>query len=346
MSSPAVFDSPYSHGFARVALCIPRVRVADPLHNTDRTIELARDADRAGAILAVFPELGLSAYSNDDLFHQDALLGAVEESVARVVEASRSLRSILLVGAPLRREAKLFNTAVMVHRGRVLGVVPKTYLPNYREFYEKRQFAPASAALGREVQVAGQVAPFGNDILVEALDHDGFVLHAEICEDVWAPVPPSSWAALGGATVLANLSASNATVAKADYRRKLCAGQSARFVAAYVYAGAGPGESTTDLAWDGHGLIYENGNRLAESERFAEHEQLVLADIDLDRLVQERMRMTSFADSVIEHGARLRTLRRVPVTVGVPEGPLALKRHVPRFPYVPSDPTRQDERCA
>jgi NAD+ synthase (glutamine-hydrolysing) len=246
----------------------------------------------------------------------------------------------------VRQSALLFNTVVIIHSGHVLGVVPKSYLPNYREFYEKRQFVPARAALARTLTIDGQEAPFGTDILIEAIDLDGFVMHAEICEDVWTPVPPSTYAAMAGATVLVNLSASNVTVAKADYRHQLCASQSARCLAAYLYTGSGPGESTTDLAWDGHALAYENGTLLAESERFADREQVVLADIDLDRLTQERMRLTSFADSVIEHADRLRGMRRVKVVVGTPDGSLPLQRAVARFPYVPSDPARRDERCA
>jgi NAD+ synthase (glutamine-hydrolysing) len=341
------FDSLYAHGFARVAACVPPVRVADPAHNSEHTIDLARRAHDVGAVLGVFPELGLSAYSSDDLLHQDALLDGVEIGLASIVEASRELRPILLVGAPLRHRGKLFNCAVAVHRGAVLAVTPKSYLPNYREFYEERWFAAArDAGGGGTIRVAGQDAPFGADVLVEADDLPGFVLHTEVCEDVWTPLPPSTFAALGGATVLANVSASNITVAKADYRHQLCAGQSARCIAAYIYVGAGSGESTTDLAWDGHGLVYENGNCLAETERFGDTPQIVTADVDLDRLRQDRMRMNSFADTAFDHRDRIERLRRVRVTLGVPVEPVPLRRTVPRFPYVPSDPRRLHERCA
>lgn len=340
------FDSLYAHGFARVAAAVPRLRVADPAFNTDRTIELANEAHSQHAVLAVFPELGLSSYSSDDLFHQDALLDGVELGIERIVEASRSLRPILLVGAPLRHESKLFNCAIAIHRGAVLAVTPKSYLPNYREFYEERWFAAAREATTDTISVAGQQVPFGADVLVEADDLDGFVLHIEVCEDVWTPLPPSTHAALGGATVLANLSASNITVGKADYRHQLCASQSARCIAAYLYVGAGAGESTTDLAWDGHALIYENGNRLAETHRFSKDEQLIVADVDLDRLRQDRMRMNSFADTAFDHRDRIASLRRVRVNLGVPTESVHLQRHVPRFPYVPSDPERLNERCA
>lgn len=339
------FHSIYTHGFARVAVCVPHVRVADPVYNVARTLALAQQADARGAVVALFPELGLSAYSNEDLFHQDALLEATEAALAEVVAASRDLRPLLLVGAPLRLEGRLFNCAVVVHRGDVLGVVPKAYLPNYREFYEKRQFVAGRDALWNEVTLFGRRVPFGNDLVFEATNLRGFALHVEICEDVWVPIPPSTFGALGGATVLANLSASNVTIAKDAYRRSLCASQSARCVAAYLYSAAGPGESTTDLAWDGHGMVYENGTLLAETERFASDEQVITADIDLDRLVQERMRLTTFHDAAKEHRDRAGALRRVPVTLALPEGDLPLERVIPRFPYVPADPAERDARC-
>jgi len=249
------------------------------------------------------------------------------------------------VGAPLRLDAKLFNCAVVVHRGRILGVVPKTYLPNYREFYEKRQFTSAFDALSAEVRLLGRTVPFGNDLLFEASSVNGFRLHVEICEDVWAPVPPSTYAALAGATVLANLSASNITVGKAEYRRNLCASQSGKCIAAYMYSAAGPGESTTDLGWDGHALIYENNDLLAEAERFADQEQIITADIDLDRLVQDRMRMTTFNDAVRDCRDRVQAIRRVPFEFAVPAEDVPLRRNIPRFPYVPSNPRERDQRC-
>ena len=227
---------------------------------------------------------------------------------------------MLVVGAPLVFEAKLFNCAVVIYRGRVLGLVPKTYLPNYREYYEKRQFASSRDAVSREVLFLGERVPFGNDLIFEAGNVEGFRLHAEICEDVWTPIPPSTYAALAGATVLVNLSASNITIGKAEYRRNLCASQSGKCIAAYLYSCAGPGESTTDLAWDGHALIYENADLLAESERFADREQMITADIDLERLMQDRMRMTSFSDSVGDYRERLQAMRRIPFEFRVPAG--------------------------
>jgi NAD+ synthase (glutamine-hydrolysing) len=339
------FLSIYTHKFIRAAVCIPFVRVADPMFNIERTLGLAQRASDMKAAVALFPELGISAYSNDDLFHQDVLLGAVESALVRLVEDSRRLSPILLVGAPLRFEGKLFNCAVIVHRGRVLGLVPKTYLPNYREFYEKRQFTSGRYAVVTEVEFLGQRVPFGNDLIFDAVEFENFSLYVEICEDLFTPVPPSTYAALAGATVLANLSASNITIGKADYRRDLCAVQSGRCIAAYLYSAAGPGESTTDLAWDGHAIIYENNVLLTEADRFSAEEQIISADIDLERLAQERMRMTSFNDSVGEHRDRLRGIRRIPFKFEVPKGEIPLARRMERFPYVPNDPAARDERC-
>jgi len=340
-----LFDSLYSHGYARVCACVPRLRVAEPEFNSQRIVDLAHQAAADHAALAIFPEMGLSAYSCEDLFHQDALLDATEQALARVAKETAALGTLLVIGAPLRFERKLFNCAVVLHRGRILGVVPKSYLPNYREFYEKRQFTSGFQAVSREVSVLGQDAPFGSDVLFEASDLAGFVVHAEICEDLWVPIPPSCWGALAGATMLVNLSASNITIGKAAYRRELCAGQSAKCVAAYLYTGAGQGESTTDLAWDGHAMVYENGNLLAEGERFSGGEQRVTADVDLDRLSQERMRLTSFNDSVGHYLERLTPFRRVRFELGMTHEAVALRREVSRFPYVPGDEKQRDDRC-
>jgi NAD+ synthase (glutamine-hydrolysing) len=339
------FHSIYRHGFVRAAVGVPALRVADPRFNAERTIALARQASSAGAALLLFPELGLSAYSNDDLFQQDALLDAVLVALGEVLAASVDLSPLMLVGAPLRLEGRLFNCAIALYRGQILGVTPKSYLPGYREFYEKRQFAAARDAISQEISLLGQRVPFGPDIIYVAANVPDFAIHAEICEDVWTPLPPSTFAALGGATVLCNLSASNITIGKADYRRALCASQSGKCIAAYLYSAAGPGESSTDLAWDGHALIYENNERLAESQRFADGEQLIMADLDLERLRQERMRMTSFHDSAGDQRERLRQLRRVPFSFQLPPNAPGFLRTVERFPYVPDDPATRDERC-
>lgn len=339
------FGSIYTHGFLRAAVCVPHVKVAAPTFNAERTIALAARASEMNATVALFPELGISAYSNDDLFQQDALLDASLDALAAVVAASRELGPLLLVGAPLKLNGMLFNCAVVIYRGTILGVVPKSYLPGYREFYEKRQFAAARDALHATARVLGAEVPFGNDLIFETPTIPGFALHAEICEDLWTPLPPSTYAALAGATVLCNLSASNITIGKADYRRDLCAAQSGKCAAAYLYSAAGPGESTTDLAWDGHAMIYENNELLAESDRFARDEQVIVADIDLERLLQDRMRLTSFADAVHDHREELRRLRRVSFTFQIPDQDIPLERAVERFPYVPNDMRLRDERC-
>ncbi len=339
------YDSIYSHGFVRVAIGIPHVRVSDTDFNTERTIGLARRAAEERAALVLFPELGLSAYTNDDLFQQDALLEGVLEGLGRIVQASESLAPVIIVGAPLRISQRLYNCGVVILGGRILGVVPKSYLPDYREFYESRQFASGRAADVEEVTILGQTVPFGPGLLFAATNVPDFIFAPEICEDLWVPVPPSTIAALAGATIIPNLSASNITVGKADYRHKLCGAHSGRCVAAYLYSGAGAGESTTDLAWDGHALIYENSDLLAESERFSDEEQLITTDIDLERLIQDRSRLTTFRDAAAEYRESTRNVRRIPFSIDIPSGPVPLRRDISRFPYVPSGARDLDERC-
>ena len=341
---PGDFFDLHRHGFVRVAVAVPRCRVADPAFNAAETIGLLKQAADGGASLVAFPELGLSAYTCDDLFHQRALLDGCLAALRSVVDASRDCSAIAVVGLPLRAEHLLFNCAAVVHRGRVLGVVPKTYLPNYGEFYEARQFNPAASAVAADVEIFGERVPFGPNLLFAAADRPLLTFHVELCEDVWVPIPPSSFAALGGATVLVNLSASNITTGKSAYRHALVASQSARCLAAYAYSSAGLGESTTDLAWDGQALISENGQLLAESPRFAHDSQLLCADVDLERLARERLRQTSFGQSAARHADRLARFRRIGFTLG-PMPRQALQRRVERYPYVPADAARRDERC-
>ena len=334
----------HRHGFVRVAVAVPRCRVADPAFNAAETIGLLKQAADGGASLVAFPELGLSAYTCDDLFHQRALLDGCLAALRSVVDASRDCSAIAVVGLPLRAEHLLFNCAAVVHRGRVLGVVPKTYLPNYGEFYEARQFNPAASAVAADVEIFGERVPFGPNLLFAAADRPLLTFHVELCEDVWVPIPPSSFAALGGATVLVNLSASNITTGKSAYRHALVASQSARCLAAYLYSSAGSGESTTDLAWDGQALVFENGTLLAESERFSPRSHLISADVDLERLAHERMRQTSFGASAARHRDELQRLRTIAFELG-PRAAQPLQRNVERFPYVPADPTQRDLRC-
>ena len=275
MQTSAEFFNLYNHGFIRVAVGIPELRVADPAFNAARTVELMEQAWREKAVLILFPELGLSAYACDDLFHQQALLEGALEALQTVQQASAALPLVTVVGLPLQIDHLLFNCAVVLYRGRILGVIPKTFLPNYREFYELRQFAPAAAATRDTITLCGQTdVPFGERLMFRAGPEACCTFFVEICEDLWVPIPPSCHAALAGATVLLNLSASNITIGKEEYRHSLVSNQSARCLAAYLYTAAGTGESTTDLAWDGHAIIYENGALLAESARFQYTSQL------------------------------------------------------------------------
>ena len=341
------FFNLYSHNFVRVAVAIPEVRVADPAFNASQTIALMNQAADRRAALAIFPELGLSAYSCEDLFHQQALLDASEVALQKVTEASRSLPLAAVVGVPLQIDGLLYNCGVVVSRGRILGAAPKTFLPNYREFYELRQFTPGDFCPRDSIELCGQSdVPFGTSLLFRAREQPLLTFFVEICEDLWTPIPPSSHAALAGATVLINLSASNITVGKDDYRRELVANQSGRCMAGYLYCAAGYGESTTDLAWDGHGMIYENGSRVAETERFQYRSHLVTGDIDLDRIVQDRMRTNSFGQSLARHADVVSAFRTVEVPIEPPrDALLPLERRYERFPYVPADPLTRDQRC-
>ncbi|GAB3858793.1 NAD(+) synthase [Nocardioides maradonensis] len=339
------FYSAYAQGFARVAAVTLPVVVADPATNAARTLEQARLLHDEGVAVAVFPELGLTGYAVDDLFLQDTLLEGVEEAIVELTVASAELRPVLVVGAPLRKGNRIFNCAVVIHRGRILGVPSKWYLPNYREFYEHRWFASAEDQHEEEITVGGQTVPFGKHLLFEASDVSGLCLGVEICEDMWVPIPPSSSLALQGATVLANLSGSPITIARAADRHLLAKSASMRCNAAYVYAAAGQGESTTDLSWDGQTMIYEMGDLLAEGDRFPDEARYTIADIDLDRLRQERMRQGTFDDN--RHAYRLHDSERTTIEFDLepPTGDIGLRRKVAPFPFVPDDPARLAQDC-
>ncbi|KPK05681.1 MAG: NAD synthetase [Betaproteobacteria bacterium SG8_39] len=345
MASRNEFFNLYRHGFARVAVATPAVRVGDPQFNLERTLDLMRGAARRRALLAVFPELGLSAYSCEDLFHQRALIDGTQAALAALLARSRALPIAALVGLPVQVDGLLYNCAALVSRGRLVGVVPKTYPPNYREFYELRHFTPGDTATAREITLAGQRTPFGTDLLFRLAELPGLVLFPEVCEDLWVPAPPSTFAALAGATVIANLSASNIVIGKHEYRRELASNQSARCIAAYLFSAAGAGESTTDLAWDGHAMVWENGTLLGESRRFADEPQLTFADLDLERLAADRMRQNSFGLSARRHAAEVRRFRSIEFSLPLPRGRIALERRIARFPYVPDDPATRDARC-
>jgi len=347
LSSPSFF-SPYRHGFVRVATAIPKVKLANPAANAQGVLSLVREAHEAGVAVLVLPELGLTGYTVDDLLQQDAMLDAVEAAIATLAKESKDLSPLFVVGAPLRDNGRLYNTAVAIQGGRVRAVIPKSFLPNYREFYERRWFTPGAGVVGRTLDLAGRSVPFGTDILLRnPAGPDGraaFTVGVEICEDVWTPAPPSTAQAMAGAEILLNLSASNITIGKSETRRLLCASQSARAIAAYVYSAAGAGESSTDLAWDGHVDIHELGTLLAQSPRFSTGPVMAIADVDVARLRQERMRVGSYGDSTTLNPPTA-PFRIVPIDVVPPAGDLALIRPIERFPFTPSDPAKLAENC-
>lgn len=329
-------------GFYRVATCSPVVKVADAEFNTARILELAEKAAAHSASVVLFPELAVTAYSCGDLFHNETLLNAAEHAVARIAEKSASLPSVFIVGAPVRRQNRLFNAAVVIQHGRLCGIVPKTNLPNYREFYEKRYFSSGYGIRNATADFAGQTEiPFGTDLIFRSGSE--LVFGIEICEDMWSTVPPSSYLALNGATLILNPSASNELVGKADYRRELVRGQSARCVAAYAYVSAGVSESTMDTVCGGHSIAAENGTVLLDSERFSREDALYVTDFDLARIQGARLSDSPFANSAeMNPHTDYRILKLEPAPV--PELK-EIERKVPRLPFVPSSDAARDERC-
>ena len=347
------FRSAYDQGFARVAAVTLPVTLADPAANAAAVIARARRLGEEGVCLAVFPELGLTGYSIDDLLLSDVLLRETLAAIETIRAASAGFLPAIVVGAPLRVGGRLFNCAVVIAGGAVRGVVPKSYPPAYREFYEKRHFACGGDAGESDIDVNGARVPFGTDLLFEVDDVPGLVFHAEVCEDMWVPVPPSSLAALAGATVLVNLSGSPVTVGRAEDRELLVRASSSRGLAAYVFAAAGQGESSTDLAWDGQTLVYENGELLGSTERFGEGARAAVVDVDIEGLLAERVRQGSFEDNRRAllrpgdgpGGAGFRTVRIGRGDLTVPRTDIGLRRAVDRFPFVPDDPARLAQDC-
>ncbi|OBH84863.1 NAD(+) synthase [Mycobacterium sp. E2989] len=338
------FYNAYSQGFVRVAACTHHTTIGDPAANAESVLRLAQECHEDGVAVAVFPELTLSGYSIEDIVMQDLLLDDVKAAVETIVASSSDLLPVLVVGAPLRYRHRIYNTAVIIHRGTVLGVVPKSYLPTYREFYERRQIAAGDDERGT-IRICDAEVPFGPDLLFAASDIADFALHVEICEDMFVPIPPSAEAALAGATVLANLSGSPITIGRAEDRCLLARSASARCLAAYVYAAAGEGESTTDLAWDGQTMVWENGELLASSERFPKGERRSVADVDLDLLRSERLRMGTFDDNRRHHRGPAESFRRIAFRLDPPGGDIGLRRDVERFPFVPANRERLEQDC-
>ena len=339
------FYSAYAHGFARVAACTLPVAIADPAANARAVLEQATECHENAVAVAVFPELCLTGYAIDDLLLQDTLLEAAHDALREVVLGSAELLPVLVVGLPLVHGTRVLNCAAVIHKGRVLGISVKSYLPTYREFYERRHFAPGDDRRGATIEVCGAEVPFGPDLIFAASDHPDLKLHVEVCEDMWVPVPPSAEASLAGATVLANLSGSPITVARAEDRRLLVRSASARCNAAYVFSAAGQGESTTDLSWDGQTMVYESGELMAEGPRFPEGPVCTVADIDLGRLRQDRLRQGTHDDNRRTHDERVAAFRTIEFELDAPTGDVGLRRKVDRFPFVPDDPERLALDC-
>lgn len=356
------FRSVYDQGFARIAAVTAPVAPANPAKNAQTTIDLLHEAQAQGVAVAVFPELNLTGYAIDDLFLQEVLLEQTLAAIESVRQASAELTVMAVVGAPLRQGNRLYNCALAIQGGRVYAVAPKTFLPNYREFYEKRHFASGASAAATsitlpgvgdgptasaaaQVSPSGAVVPFGNKLLLDFPHIPGMVLHMEVCEDLWVPVAPSAQAALAGANVLVNLSGSPITVGRADDRELLARSASLRCNAAYVYAAAGEGESSTDLSWDGQTMIYELGEKLAETERFPQGPRMAVADVDIRTLASERLRQGSFDDNRVEQQGTASDYRTISVPLVPTRADIGLRRPLDRFPFVPDDPARLAQDC-
>lgn len=343
------FRSVYDQGFARIAAVTAPVAPANPAKNAQTTIALLHQAQAQGVAVAVFPELNLTGYAIDDLFLQEVLLEQTLAAIESVRQATSELTVMAVVGAPLRQGNRLYNCALAIQGGRVYAVAPKTFLPNYREFYEKRHFASGASAAATSITLPGvgdgAVVPFGNKLLLDFPHIPGMVLHMEVCEDLWVPVAPSAQAALAGANVLVNLSGSPITVGRADDRELLARSASLRCNAAYVYAAAGEGESSTDLSWDGQTMIYELGEKLAETERFPQGPRMAVADVDIRTLASERLRQGSFDDNRIEQQGTASDYRTISVPLVPTRADIGLRRPLDRFPFVPDDPARLAQDC-
>jgi NAD+ synthase (glutamine-hydrolysing) len=333
----------HPYGFLRVAAATPRLRLGDCQANAAETLQLLEQAEAQGVNLVVFPECHLTGYTCHDLFHQESLHRSVAQALVQLLaHGGRRYRGVAVYGLPLAVGGQVFNVALAVQGERILGAVPKSYLPTYKEFYDRRYFSAAHHAQVDTVEIVGQSVPLGTDLLFECRQWPAWVFAIEICEDLWVPIPPSSQAALAGATVLVNLSASNDLVGKAAYRRQLVASQSGRCLAAYIYASSGVGESSTDLVFGGHALIAENGTLLAESDRFNWHSQLTVSDVDLQHLEHDRWQTNSFHENRLLQSQRW---RHIPFSVELPSRTPELLRPIDPMPFVPSDVGSRNERC-
>ena len=339
------FRSVYAHGFARVAACTVPTSIADPATNADTLIEQIHACHDDSVAVAAFPEMCLTGYAIDDLVLQEVVLDAVLVALDRIVAATVDLLPVVVIGAPLAKGHRVYNCAVVIHAGEILGVTPKSYLPTYREFYDKRYFAAGDDQSGEWITLGHSEIPFGPDLIFEADDVRGLTLHIEVCEDMWVPIPPSSLASLAGANVLVNISGSPITVGRANDRQMMAQGQSSRCLAAYVYAASGQGESTTDLSWDGMTMVYEDGELLGAGERFPDGPVRTVVDVDLGKLRQERLRDGSLDDNARTFADRVDSFRRVSFSLSPPTTDIGLRRAVDRFPFVPNEAEKLAQDC-
>ena len=333
-----------NYGFYRVACASPELKVCDCSFNAEKIVDAVRQADSEGTSLVVFPELCVTGYTCGDLFLQTELQRAAVNALEFIAKKTASSSILILVGLPVSVDSALYNCAAVIHKGKVLAVIPKTFIPNYGEFYERRYFSPASNAKRTEINLSEKFSsvPFGTDILIEDSNGSGFVLGLELCEDLWVPLPPSVNASLGGATVIANLSGSNEIIGKAEYRRSLVKMQSAHTVSAYLYANAGHDESTQDVVYSGHSLICENGSVLAESKLF--QTGIIYSDIDVERLLQERRRTTTFSQCAADSNLSYRIIQTEIRPPRIKTSSLC--RYVDSHPFVPSSVEERSSRCA
>lgn len=334
-----------NHGFVRVAASVPKMKIADPDYNIKEILKLIDRADRADVSLLLFPEMSITGYTSADLFFQKLLLARALDGLCFLKDASKNRSPVFMVGLPIFVENRLYNAGAVIHGGKIHGLVPKTYIPNYREFYEQRWFASSRDLRIKEIDLFGDKIPIGADLLFRFPSIPGLILGVEICEDLWTPLPPSSFQALRGATVIANLSASNDLIGKDDYRRDLVIGQSGRAIAGYIYSSTGTSESTTDLIFGGHAIIAENGSVLAERDQlsqFSRESSLLISEIDLEHLESDRSRMNSFGESVNVSGQK--DFRFIDINLSQPKTAL-LKRTVDPFPFVPAIPSERDKRA-
>lgn len=328
-----------NYGFVRVAAAIPELKVANCDYNAGEIIKAVKMAESQGAQFVVFPELSITSYTCADLFMQTTLQNKALSCLEVIISETASMDCVIILGMPLTLDSRMYNCAVVIKSGSILGVVPKCYIPNYSEFYEARWFSSGLDKLAGTINLLGNTVPFGIDILFEASNMNGLCFGIEICEDLWVPIPPSSNQALSGATLLFNLSASNDIVGKHEYREELIKMQSAKCSAAYIYVSSGPNESTTDLVFGGHALICEYGSLLAQTERFSFEEKMIISDIDIERLVNERFKNSGFKQKTSDAD-----FRKIPFCVKEPERSKLL-RGIDPHPFVPSDPNARSKRC-